>query len=29
MVDMKGFNPETGESNDSLSGDFIWDNGNV
>ena len=29
MVDIQGFNPQTGEWNDSLAGDFIWDNTNI
>lgn len=29
MVNKKGFNPETGEWNDSLTGDFIWGNTNI
>jgi phosphohistidine swiveling domain-containing protein len=29
MVNTKGFNPETGEWNDSLTGDFIWGNANI
>jgi pyruvate,water dikinase len=28
-IDCKGFDPETGEWNDSLTGDFIWDNANI
>jgi len=28
-IDTKGFNRETGEWNDSLTGDFIWDNTNI
>jgi hypothetical protein len=29
MVAIKGFNPESGEWNDSLTGDFIWNNANI
>jgi phosphohistidine swiveling domain-containing protein len=29
MVNTQGFNPETGEWNDSLTGDFVWDNANI
>jgi rifampicin phosphotransferase len=29
MIDIQGFNPQTGEWNDSLAGDFIWDNTNI
>ena len=29
MIDIRGFNPQTGEWNDSLAGDFIWDNANI
>ena len=29
MVNTKGFNPQTGEWNDSLTGDFIWGNANI
>ncbi|MEJ2208428.1 MAG: PEP-utilizing enzyme [Anaerolineae bacterium] len=29
MVNTRGFNPETGEWNDSLTGDFIWGNANI
>ena len=29
MVDTQGFNPQTGEWNDSLRVDFIWDNTNI
>lgn len=29
MVNLEGFNPETGEWNDSLTGDFIWGNTNI
>jgi pyruvate,water dikinase len=29
MVNTKGFNPETGEWNDSLTGDFVWGNANI
>lgn len=29
MVSIEGFNPETGEWNDSLTGDFVWGNANI
>ena len=29
MVNTQGFNPTTGEWNDSLTGDFIWTNTNI
>jgi len=29
MIDTQGFNPQTGEWNDSLRVDFIWDNTNI
>ena len=29
MVNTDGFNPTTGEWNDSLTGDFIWSNTNI
>ena len=29
MVNTKGFNPRTGEWNDSLTGDFLWSNTNI
>jgi phosphohistidine swiveling domain-containing protein len=29
MVNTQGFNPETGEWNDSLTGDFVWGNANI
>ncbi|MGD2158245.1 MAG: PEP-utilizing enzyme [Anaerolineales bacterium] len=29
MIYTKGFNPETGEWNDSLTGDFLWGNTNI
>jgi phosphohistidine swiveling domain-containing protein len=29
MVNTRGFNPETGEWNDSLTGDFVWGNANI
>ena len=29
MVNTEGFNPETGEWNDSLTGDFVWGNANI
>ena len=29
MMDTRGFNPQTGEWNDSLRVDFIWDNTNI
>ncbi|MFN2169678.1 MAG: pyruvate, phosphate dikinase, partial [Anaerolineae bacterium] len=29
MVNTRGFDPETGEWNDSLTGDFIWGNANI
>jgi len=29
MIYTKGFNPQTGEWNDSLTGDFLWGNTNI
>jgi phosphohistidine swiveling domain-containing protein len=29
VVNTQGFNPETGEWNDSLTGDFVWGNANI
>ncbi len=29
MVNIHGFDPETGEWNDSLTGDFVWGNANI
>jgi phosphohistidine swiveling domain-containing protein len=29
MIDIRGFDPQTGEWNDSLTGDYIWDNTNI
>jgi len=29
MINTQGFNPETGEWNDSLTGDFVWGNANI
>ena len=29
MVNTQGFNPTTGEWNDTLTGDFIWTNTNI
>lgn len=29
MVNTDGFNPETGDWNDSLTGDFVWSNANI